>query len=266
MSQPNLMSQFVEAFEREFGAPQPNDSATEKWDILRDTMHRTALATFGKKNLKDDWFDAKSTEMRPVIEAKRKALIEYKRSPSERNLQILRAARSKVQQTARRYANEYWTQLSQDIQTAAITGNTRGMYDGIKKALGPTQSKTAPLKSSSGAIITDKGQQMERWVEHYSDLYSRENTVSPAALDVIECLPTMAELDSEPSVEDLSKAIDSLTSGKAPGIDGIPPERIYPESQCGFPSRTVNNRYGLLPSTVTREMQRTAYALVTKLC
>ena len=107
-----------------------------------------------------DWFDAKSSEMTPVTEAKRTALIEYKRSPSERNLQIIRAARSKVQQTARRCANEYWTQISEDIQTAAITGNIKGMYDGIKKALGPTQSKTAPLKSSSGEIITDKGQQM----------------------------------------------------------------------------------------------------------
>ena len=119
----------------------------------------------------------------------------------------------------------FWCEVH-DKQTAAITGNIRGMYDGIKRALGPTQSKTAPLKSSSGAIITDKVQQMERWVEHYSDLYSRENTVSPAALDVIECLPTMYELDSEPSVEDLSKAIDSLASGKAPGNDGIPPELI----------------------------------------
>ena len=32
----------------------------------------------------------------------------------------------------------------------------------------------------------------------------------------------MDELDSEPSVEELSKAIDSLASGKAPGNDGIP--------------------------------------------
>ena len=36
MSQPNFMSQFAEAFEREFGAPLPKDSATEKWGILRD--------------------------------------------------------------------------------------------------------------------------------------------------------------------------------------------------------------------------------------
>ena len=225
MSQPNRMSQCADAFEREFGAAQPKDSATEKWEILRDTMQCTALATFGRKTSKShDWFDAKSTEMRPVVEAKRTALIVYKQSPSERNLHILRAARSNVQQTARRCANEYWTQLSQDIQRAVITltGNIRGMYDGIKKALGPTQSKTAPLKSSSGEIITEKGQQMERWVEHYSDLYSRENTVSHAALDAIGCLPTTDELDSEPLVEELSKAIDSLASGN----DGFSPDLI----------------------------------------
>ena len=92
------MSQFADAFEKEFDAPQSIVSATEKWEILRDTMHRTALATFGKKTSKThDWFDAKSSEMRPVIEAKRTAMMEYKRSPSERNLQILWAARSKVQ-------------------------------------------------------------------------------------------------------------------------------------------------------------------------
>ena len=39
MSQPNLMSQFAEDFEREFGAPQPNDYATEKGEIVRDSIH-----------------------------------------------------------------------------------------------------------------------------------------------------------------------------------------------------------------------------------
>ena len=36
----------------------------------------------------------------------------------------------------------------------------------------------------------------------------------------------MEELDSEAILEELSKAINSLTSGKAPGSDGIPPDLI----------------------------------------
>ena len=44
----------------------------------------------------------------------------------------------------------------------------------------------------------------------------------PSTIDAIDCLPPMDELDAEPMVEDLSKAIDSLASGKAPGSDGIP--------------------------------------------
>ena len=102
MSQPDLTEQFAQTFEKEFGSLQPGDSATEKWEALRDTMYRTALATFGKRSSKShDWFEARSTVMTPVIEAKRAALAEYKRTPSERNLQILRIARSKAQQTAR---------------------------------------------------------------------------------------------------------------------------------------------------------------------
>ena len=107
MSQPDLMEQFAQTSEKEFGSLQPGDSTTEKWEVLCDTMYRTALATFGKRSsTSHDWFEAKSTVMTPVIEAKRAALAEYKRIPSE-NLQILRIARSKAQQTARRCANEY---------------------------------------------------------------------------------------------------------------------------------------------------------------
>ena len=96
----------------------------------------------------------------------------------------------------------------------------------MKKALGPTLNKTAPLRSSTGEVITDRGHQLERWVEHYSDIYARENIVSPSALDAVECLLAMEELDTEPTLEELSKAIDSLASGKAPGCDGIPPDLL----------------------------------------
>ncbi|XP_076059478.1 uncharacterized protein LOC143036108 [Oratosquilla oratoria] len=224
MHLPEKVEEFAKSLQKALSVEHQHCSAAEKWNHLRDTIQKTALATFGKKTSKNnDWFDAKFSEMSPVIDAKRAALSEYKRSPNEKTLQALRAVRSKVQQTARRCANEYWQQLSDSIQFAAVSGNIRGIYiEGIKTALGPTQSKTAPLKTISGEVITDKGKQMDRWVEHYF----RENTVAASALDAIEPLPIMEELDAEPTIAELYKAIDSLASGKAPGNDGIPPDLI----------------------------------------
>ena len=110
-------------------------------------------------------------------------------------------------------------------------------------------------------MITDIAKQVERWGEHFSELYSRENVVVASALDAIEHLLIMEELDAIPTLGELGKAIDSLTCAKAPGNDGIPQtwsgtarppfcslyttpfpssrvkvvvERVYPEFQYGF--------------------------------
>ena len=50
------------------------------------------------------------------------------------------------------------------------------------------------------------------------------NVVTEDALNAIECLPELEELDREPTIDELSEALDSLASGKAPGKDGIPAE------------------------------------------
>ncbi|XP_076053640.1 uncharacterized protein LOC143032647 [Oratosquilla oratoria] len=222
MHLPEKVKEFAKSSQKALSVEHQHCSAAEKWNHLRDIIQKTALATFGKKDSKNkDWFDAKFSERSPVIDTMRAALAEYKRSPSEKILQALRAVRSKVQKTARRCANEYWQHLSDSIQFAAVSGNIRGMYEDIKTALAPTQSKTAPLKTTSGKVITDKGKQMDRWVEQYFELYSRENTVAPSALDAIEPLPIMEELDAQ-----LCKAIDSLASAKTSGNDGIPPDHI----------------------------------------
>ena len=84
--------------------------------------------------------------------------------------------------------------------------------------------KISPIKSKTGEIITDKSKQLQRWVEHYLELYATQNIVTYAALDALPSLPVMEELDTLPTMEELSKAIDRLACGKAPGKDGIPPE------------------------------------------
>ena len=208
------------------GREEPTD-ANSKWSLVRTTLYQSGLEVLGKRERRnEDWFEANWQEMEPVVDAKRKARLAHANNPCQATRDALRAARSKCQQTARRCANDYWLQLSRRIQDAADTGNTGSMYAGIKQATGPTTTKSVPLKTKSGEPITDQRQQMERWVEHYLELYSTQNVVSDTALSAIQELPVLDELDTEPTVEELSKAIDCLSTGKAPGEDGIPPEVI----------------------------------------
>ena len=70
-----------------------NTSAAQRWEYLRDTIYNAASLTFGKKQAKTaDWFEAHLDEIQPLIDEKRHALVSYKSSPSERTLQMLRAA------------------------------------------------------------------------------------------------------------------------------------------------------------------------------
>ena len=46
MLHPDLVEQIAKAFERELGVSQPENIASEKWDTLRDTIHRTAFTIF----------------------------------------------------------------------------------------------------------------------------------------------------------------------------------------------------------------------------
>ena len=187
-----------------------------------------ALGAFGKRkgSQQNDWYHANSTRHVPFIEAKCTALQAYKDMPSPATLNSIRSARNDVQKEVRACTNEYWTDLCRTTQQAADTGNAKGMYKGVKKATGPSIRKTASLKSKSGEVITDKAKQLDRWVEHYSELYSKENVVHQSALDAIDHLPLMPELDEAPSIDELSKAIDRLPLGKAPGKDGILTEVI----------------------------------------
>ena len=62
--------------------------------------------------------------------------------------------------------------------------------------MGPQINKVAPLKSSTGQQITNRKEQLDGLVEHYSDLYSEERSVDNSLEEIIPQLPVMTELDA----------------------------------------------------------------------
>ena len=83
--------------------------------------------------------------MKPAIEAKRTALLQYKKSPSGKTLQTLRLARSNCQRIARKCANNYWLNLCEDIEDMAhdlILGHNRCFF-AYSGRVHPTHEKSA---------------------------------------------------------------------------------------------------------------------------
>ena len=209
---------FTSSFESNFHNNLSTD-ATTKWNNLRNATYKAAVEAYGRRIRNNaDWYEANLNVMEPLTAAKRSALIQYKKDPMRKNLVSLQEARRKSQQLARRCANEYWMKLSFSIEEASNTGNAREMYEGIKQATGPNVKKIAPLKSKTGEIITDERKQMERLVEHYVELYSTKIAMSEEALNSIQLMPIMVELDSEPTASEIEKAINGLANGKHLGM------------------------------------------------
>ena len=84
-SKPELRERFTEAIDKIL-ENCPTDSATARWDFIRDAIHQAASDTFGKRARKnEDWFEAGIEEMEHALAAKGAAPLKYKSKPCEKN-------------------------------------------------------------------------------------------------------------------------------------------------------------------------------------
>lgn len=209
------------------------------WRDIAGVIYDCATAAYGTtRSSNKDWVEENLPLLLPLIEKKREAMLIDKQLSTQASKKRLKQAKSEVQRASRKCANNYWQDLCGSIQAAFEQGNLKEYYSLLKVALGPSISKSAALKSKEGLPIVDKSQQLERWVEHYSDLYARADlTRQHAELhNYLPALSVMWELDAEPTQEELRNAIAMLPNGKSPGEDGIPGEVLKVNSTTLLPS------------------------------
>ena len=74
--------------------------------------------------------------------------------------------------------------------------------------------------------------QLKRWVEHYSKHYAEDIPEHPALESVLPIFDTFVEGDEDPTEEELSEAITSLSNGKTSGEDSIPADIFEEKLGC----------------------------------
>ena len=101
-------------------------------------------------------------------------------------------------------------------------GDMRTFYEALKAVYGPSHQIQAPLRSSDGStLLTDKEAILQRWSEHFEDLFSDRRTVLESSVAKIPQVDVKLELDDPLTREEIKKATMQLKVGKSPSTNGI---------------------------------------------
>nr|VZI38931.1 unnamed protein product [Spirometra erinaceieuropaei] len=119
-----------------------------------------------------------------------------------------------------------WTaRKSEEIQGYADRNEWKNFFSAIKAVYGPPTKGTAPLLSADGrTLLTEKTQILQRWAEHFRGVLNRPSVISEAAIARLPQVATNADLGLPPSLQETIRAVQQLSSGKAPESDAIPAE------------------------------------------
>ncbi|XP_076101178.1 uncharacterized protein LOC143070963 [Mytilus galloprovincialis] len=128
-----------------------------------------------------------------------------------------------VKKRARKDKMNHLEERAEEAEKAAARGDLSTVYK-ITKELCEQCKQPPPVKDKNGKIITTEREQAARWVEHFKAVLNR-----PEPINEFQEAPQLEELDintDPPSKEEITKAIKSMKSGKAAGIDGLQAELL----------------------------------------
>ncbi|BHF84923.1 hypothetical protein SprV_1002807700 [Sparganum proliferum] len=201
-------------------------SVENRWCQLRDTIQSTALAVLGRaRRQHQDWFNDNDAVINNLLAEKNRLHKAYVDHPTADNKAAFYRSRRQLQQRLREMQDAWTARKAEEIQGYADRSEWKNFFSAIKAVYGPPTKGTAPLLSADGStLLTEKTQILQRWAEHFRGVLNRPSAISDAAIDRLPQVETNADLDLPPSLQETIRAVQQLSSGKAPGSDAIPAE------------------------------------------
>nr|VZI42375.1 unnamed protein product [Spirometra erinaceieuropaei] len=209
-------------------AAAENASVENRWCQLRDTVQSTALAVLGRTPRQhQDWFDDNDAAIRNLLAEKNRLHKAYVDHLTEDNKAAFYRSRRQLQQRLREMQDAWTARKDEEIQGYADRNEWKNFFSAIKAVYGPPTKGTAPILIADGCtLLTEKTQILQRWAEHFRGVLNRPSVISNAAIARLPQVENNADIGLPPSLQENIRAVQKLSSGKAPGSDAIPAE-IY---------------------------------------
>ena len=182
----------------------------ELWNEVRGTVQETGIKTIPmeKKGKKAKWLSGEALQ---IAEKRR----EVKNKGEKERYKHLNA---ELQRIARRDKKAFFSNQCKQIEENNRMGKTRDLFKKIRDTKGIFYAKMGSIKDRNGRDLTEAEDIKKRWQEYTEELYKKDlqdqdnhdGVITHLGPDILEC--------------EVKWALESITTNKASGGDGIPVE------------------------------------------
>ena len=125
---------------------------------------------------------------------------------------------AEFQRIARRDKKAFFSNQCKEIEENNRLGKTRDFFKKIRDSKGTFHTKMGSIKNRNGMDLTEAEDTNKRWLEYTEELYkkdlhdpdSHDGVITNQEPNILEC--------------EVKWALESITTNKASGCDGIPIE------------------------------------------
>ncbi|VDM05903.1 unnamed protein product [Schistocephalus solidus] len=150
---------------------------------------------FSRVGQHQDWFDDNDADIINLIAEKNGLLKAYMDVRTDATKTDFLRCRRLVQQRLREMKDVWMVRRAEEIQGSGVT-----------------------------TLLTEQSQILKRWAKHFRSVLNCSSATSDAAIDQLPQVDTNNDLDLPPSLTETIRAVQQISSGKAPQPDAIPPE------------------------------------------
>ena len=182
----------------------------ELWTEVRDIVQETRIKTMPmeKKCKKAKWLSGEALQI----------AVKRREAKSQREKERYKHLNAEFQRIARRDKKAFFSNQCKEIEENNRMGKTRDLFKKIRDAKGTFHAKMGSIKDRNGMDLTEAEDIKKRWQQYTEELYKKglhdtdnhDAVITHLEPDILEC--------------EVKWALESITTNKASGGDGIPVE------------------------------------------
>ena len=205
-------------------------------DFCDATLRAGKSTSLLNQQAPEGWFVLSEDILMPAIKEKNDLLhtIRHPHNYSTSEIEVLKTKLTTITKRNNDLILKAKARWLQDIATkisSNMKADPRTAWENVKILKGGDTTHHKPtinmaMRKPDGSIATNAKENLSVFVPHFSNVLDNERITDKTVLDLIPQRPKLRHLDKPITIKEVNKAINKLKKGKAPGLDGVPPEAL----------------------------------------